>query len=222
MPVVEITDATFEAEVLGSELPVLIDFYADWCQPCKALAPKLEKLSGDYSGAVKFVKVDVEANPAVAQAFQIRSMPTLMLLSTDGPGGQPQLVDALMGNQPEEAIEAMLQKVAAKPQAGVELFDPKRAKLAAEIDAVVFVDVRDKAHFDRARLPKAVSAAPELREETFLKLAQAPGPTYVFYDRTDAGVHDVAEAAASAGVKAGVLQGGLLAWEGELLPVEKP
>lgn len=222
MPVVTITDATFEAEVLGSDLPVLIDFYADWCQPCKVLAPKLEKLSGDYRGAVKFVKVDVEANPAIAQAFQIRSMPTLMLLAPGGPGGQPQLVDALVGNQPEDAIEAMLQKVAAKPQAGVELFEPKRAKLAAEIDAVVFVDLREPAHFDRARLPKAVSAAEGIREETVARLAQAPGPTYVFYDRTDAGVHEIAEAAAKVGVKAGVLQGGLLAWEGDLLPIEKP
>ena len=73
------TEKTFEAEVLKSELPVLVDYWAPWCGPCKAIAPLLEEASRDYEGRIQVVKVDVQDHPEVAAKFSIRGIPTLML-----------------------------------------------------------------------------------------------------------------------------------------------
>jgi thioredoxin 1 len=73
------TEKTFEAEVLKSELPVLVDYWAPWCGPCKAIAPLLEEASRDYEGRIQVVKVDVQDHPEVAAKFGIRGIPTLMV-----------------------------------------------------------------------------------------------------------------------------------------------
>ena len=80
------TDATFEELVLQSDRPVVVDFWAAWCGPCKMVAPELEKLAAKYGDAIAVVKVDVDANPALAQAFNIMSIPTIALFQ---PGEQP-------------------------------------------------------------------------------------------------------------------------------------
>ncbi|PJX26414.1 thioredoxin [Advenella sp. S44] len=73
------TEKTFEAEVLKSELPVLVDYWAPWCGPCKAIAPLLEEAARDYEGRIQVVKVDVQDHPEVAAKFGIRGIPTLMV-----------------------------------------------------------------------------------------------------------------------------------------------
>ena len=73
----EVTDATFEAEVLKAGRPVVVDFWATWCGPCKMVAPEMEKIAAKYEGAVDVVKVDVDANPGLSQAFGIMSIPTI-------------------------------------------------------------------------------------------------------------------------------------------------
>lgn len=74
-----VTDKTFDTEVIGSKEPVVVDFFAEWCGPCKAMSPALEAVSKEMAGKVKVVKIDVDQNPATTQKYRIQAMPTLML-----------------------------------------------------------------------------------------------------------------------------------------------
>jgi thioredoxin 1 len=95
------TDATFEALVLKAERPVIVDFWAAWCGPCKLVAPELEKLARQYEGVVDVVKVDVDANPGLAQSFNIMSIPTIAFF----PGGD-QKPQGVLGFRPAADLEA--------------------------------------------------------------------------------------------------------------------
>lgn len=103
--IVEISDSSFENEVLQSTEPVLVDFWATWCGPCRALAPTVEAVAKDYFGKIKFCKVDVDHNPNHAAKFGVRSIPTLILFHQGKPTGQ------LVGNVPRTMIEGLFKKV---------------------------------------------------------------------------------------------------------------
>jgi len=102
--IVKATTATFDAEVLQASLPVLVDFTADWCAPCRALHPTLVKLAADYAGRVKVVSVDVDAAGALASQYGVRGIPTLSVFK----GGK--VVDQTVGLQPESQLRAMLDR----------------------------------------------------------------------------------------------------------------
>jgi thioredoxin 1 len=93
------TDATFEAEVLQNDKPVVVDFWAAWCGPCKLVAPEMEKIAEKYEGAIDVVKVDVDANPGLSRAFNIMSIPTIAFFA---PGKQPM---GVVGFRPMEQLE---------------------------------------------------------------------------------------------------------------------
>ena len=99
----EVTDATFEEEVINAETPVLVDFWADWCAPCKMIAPIVEELATEFDGKVKFAKVDVDSNPKSAMNFGIRGIPTLLIFS----GGKP--VDTVVGAVPKSVLKRRLE-----------------------------------------------------------------------------------------------------------------
>lgn len=98
-----VSDSTFESEVLKSNVPVLVDFWAEWCGPCRALAPKLEEIAQEMSGKVRIVKVNVDENPGTPGKYGIRGIPAMLLFK----GGQE--VGQLVGNYPKEAIVEFLQ-----------------------------------------------------------------------------------------------------------------
>ena len=95
----EVTDATFETDVLQSEKPVVVDFWAEWCGPCRMVAPEIEKLAVKYAGTVEVRKLDVDANPQTAMRYGIMSIPTVAMFA---PGEAPK---AAVGFRPLEALE---------------------------------------------------------------------------------------------------------------------
>jgi thioredoxin 1 len=101
---IAVTDADFETQVLKADQPVLVDFWATWCGPCKMMAPVLDQLASETEGVLTIAKVDVDSNPAIAGTLGIRSIPTLVLFKE----GQP--VDQIVGFRPKGQIVKQLSK----------------------------------------------------------------------------------------------------------------
>ncbi|MEK7435185.1 MAG: thioredoxin [Cyanobacteriota bacterium] len=102
--VLDVTDSSFTQDVEKSDLPVLVDFWAPWCGPCRMVGPVVESLSQEFAGKVKFVKVNVDDNPAIAQKFDISGIPALLFFK----GGQK--VDSIVGAVPKANLQNMINK----------------------------------------------------------------------------------------------------------------
>lgn len=100
---IELTDANFEQEVIKSDVPVLIDFWAVWCGPCKMIAPFVQEIADEYQGKVKVGKLDVDNNPQVSMTYGIRSIPTLLIFK----GGK--IVDQIVGAVPKKTITSKIE-----------------------------------------------------------------------------------------------------------------
>ncbi len=105
--VVEVTDQDFEAEILQGDKPAIIDFWAEWCAPCRAIAPIIKELAAEYGDQVKIVKMDIDANPATPGKYGIRAIPTVLAFQ----GGQ--VVEQLQGARPKADFESMIEKLIA-------------------------------------------------------------------------------------------------------------
>jgi thioredoxin 1 len=105
--VLEVNDATFDQEVLKSELPVLVDFWAVWCGPCKAIAPIIDAVAAKYAGKLKMAKVNVDENGATPSRFGIRGIPALLLFK----GGK--VADQIVGFVPQDVIEEKIKRLLA-------------------------------------------------------------------------------------------------------------
>jgi thioredoxin 1 len=105
--VIEVTDATFETEVVAAGVPVLVDFWAPWCGPCRAVSPTIESLAADYQGRVKIAKINVDEQQGVAGALRIQSIPTVALFDGN------KVIDSRIGAMPRQEYAAMLDKALA-------------------------------------------------------------------------------------------------------------
>lgn len=102
--IVELSDSVFDSEVLQSEKPVLVDFWAPWCGPCRALAPVIDEISNDFSETVKVGKVNVDENPEISMKYGIRSIPTLIVFKNG------EVFEQVIGAVPKSEIEKVLEK----------------------------------------------------------------------------------------------------------------
>jgi thioredoxin 1 len=101
----EITDQTFEAEILNSDTPAIVDFWAEWCAPCRAIGPIIQELAGTYQGKIKVVKMNVDENPATPAKYGVRAIPTVLAIK----GGQ--VVEQVTGARPKAAFTEMAEKL---------------------------------------------------------------------------------------------------------------
>jgi len=111
--VVVLTDANWKTEVAESPVPVLVDFWAEWCPPCRMIAPAIEALAGSYAGRAKVGKLNVDENPETAEAFGIRSIPTLLLFKDAA------IVEQQIGAVPQSRLQALLEQQLQGTEAGV-------------------------------------------------------------------------------------------------------
>ena len=103
--ILEVTDDSFDSEIINSDIPAMVDFWAEWCGPCKMVSPVVEELAGQYTGKIKMAKMDVDKNRQTPAKFGIRNIPTLILFK----GGE--VVNTIIGAQPKSSIEEQLKKL---------------------------------------------------------------------------------------------------------------
>ena len=212
MPVAQVSEQDFEIQVLRSELPVLVDLAADWCQPCKQLEPILNQIADELAGKLRVVRVDVDQSPMLARAFRVQSIPMLVLIH----GGRP--VDQIVGLTDKKAILAMVKPVL--PAAANEVAPQDLAALL-QAGRAVPVDVRDPSAYARYRIPGAVSMPAADVPGRLAELRPSDGRVRVLYGRSTDEAKDLASKALASGVQVGYLSGGFLHWEAEVLGVER-
>jgi thioredoxin 1/putative thioredoxin len=206
-----VTEADFEQAVINSELPVVLQFTADWCQPCKKIAPEVEAFAREMEGKCKVVKIDVDRAPAIAQQLRVQSVPTFMVVA-DG-GIRQKMVGAIGRKALHELVEPFL------PRPAGALKPVEVAQLITQ-GAVVAIDTRDAAAFARAHLPHAVNMPLEELEGRLAELHMLQGQP-VLYCRGGDKTKELAEKLDAQGMPVAFLEGGLLAWEAEGLPIER-
>jgi thioredoxin 1/putative thioredoxin len=206
-----VTERDFEAQVLGSEIPVLLEFTAEWCQPCKAIAPDVQAFAEEMQGRVKVLKVDIDKSPAIAQQLRIQSVPTFMVVA------EGRIANGVVGAIRKKKMLELVEPFLPRPEGAL-----KTAEVAKLISAraAQAIDIRDAAAFARAHLPGAMNIPLEEIDGRLAELHMGRGQPVVYCRGGDKS-KELAERLASQGMPVSFLEGGLLAWEADGLPIEK-
>lgn len=207
-----VTEQTFEQEVLLSEVPVLVEFSAEWCGPCKLVAPELNALSSELGEKAKIVTIDIDRSPNLARQLGVQSVPTFVVFHQGRPANGK--VGALKRAQLREMLEPFLPRAegALKPE---EVFQLLRA------GRVSVVDTREPSVYGRAHIPGAKSMPAEEIEGRLAELFMLGSPP-ILYCRSGDRTKDLTAKLVEQGLQVGFLEGGVLAWEAAGLPMERP
>lgn len=212
MALIPITEQNFEQEVLMSELPVLVEFGAEWCGPCKTVAPEIAAVAQELEGKAKIGQVDIDRSPVLARELGVQSVPTFAVFHQGRPvGGR---VGALRRVELRQLLEPYL------PRAQGALKAEEVAALLTR-SQVSLVDTRDSQVFERAHLPTAINIPLDEVPTRLAELHMLPGSPVV-YCRAGDRTKDLAKTLAEQGVPVSFLEGGVLSWEAAGLPVERP
>lgn len=207
-----VDEQNFEQEVLASELPVVVDFMAEWCGPCKTMAPEFAALARELAGKAKFVKVDIDKSRMLAGQLRIQSVPTTMVFL----GGR--LANAKVGALRKAQLQQLVEPFLPRAEGAIM---PMEAAQLIQQGQIVLVDTREAAVYNRTHLPRAVNMPLEDLRGRLAELHMLPGAP-VLYCRAGDKSKALAEELAQDGIGVAFLEGGVLAWEAEGLPVERP
>ncbi len=212
MKLQQVSEQDFETEVLVSEIPVLVEFGATWCGPCKVVEPELVALAQEYAGRAKVVSVDIDQSPFLARQLGIQSVPTFLVFHNGRPVSGK--AGALKRAQLAEMLEPVLPRAAGA-------LKPKEVAQLLRARQICLVDTRPAEVYARAHLPGAMNipqSEVQARAAELMELPAAP----VLYCRTGADSKTLAAALALEGMPVSFLDGGVLGWEGDGFALERP
>ncbi len=207
-----INEQNFEREILDSDVPVLVEFGAEWCGPCKLVLPELEALSRELSGKAKVVQIDIDKAPLLAQQMGVQSVPTFVVFHQ----GRP--VDGRQGALRKAQLQQLLEPFL--PRAAGALKAEEVNKLLAQ-RRIALVDARPPEVFARAHIQGAVNLPADVLESRLAELGQLPAIP-VLYCRDGKRSQELSAQLAKQGLPVSFLEGGVLAWESAGLRLTRP
>jgi thioredoxin 1 len=211
MALPQVTEADFEREVILSELPVLVEFGAEWCGPCKTVAPELQTLAHELQGKAKIVTIDIDRSPILSRQLGVQSVPTFVVFLQGRPVG------GRVGALRKAELRAMLEPYLPRPEG---MIKPEEAMQLVKAGRVVLVDTREEAVYRRTHIPGAINMPLDGIEGRLAELHMLPA-TPILYCRSGEQTKELVAKLAEQGIEVAFLEGGLLGWEATGFPIER-